>query len=264
VSGRSWFYRVRVTVLGAVLLLVVLYAWTDQRRRSARTKWERPLRVGLVLLRTGEVAPAAFAALERRAPALGDRLDAEYRRYHPGASAKLVDIIGYGPADVTRGPPEPEGDTLWHQVRHAWELWRYTRQVDAHAAVPAGLDARIYVLTQPKREDGRAFVEGFSQAGGWIGVAKVELDESMIDFALFVAAHELFHVLGATDKYDATGRTRIPEGLPVPERDPRLPQPGAEIMARNRVLGGGREVPPESLDELFVGPATAREIGWLE
>jgi hypothetical protein len=34
-------------------------------------------------------------------------------------------------------------------------------------------------------------------------------------------------------------------------------------MARNRVLGPAQEEPPETLDELGVGPATARQIGWL-
>jgi len=33
-------------------------------------------------------------------------------------------------------------------------------------------------------------------------------------------------------------------------------------MAENRPIGANLEVPPESLDELAVGPATAREIGW--
>lgn len=264
-SRRRWFYRVRVAVLSAVLLGVSLYAWRDQRRRSARTTWERPLRVALVFLRAGNVEPNAFARLERRAEALADRLDAEYRRYHPTGHAHVVDITGYGPVDVSRGPPEPEGSGLWHSVRHSYRLWRYTRRVDEHAGVPdQGLDARIYVVTQPKRDRRPAFVEGFGQAGGWIGVAKVDLDESMVDFVLFVAAHELLHVLGATDKYDEAGRTRIPDGLPLPDQRPLFPQPGAEVMARNRVLETGNEVPPETLEELYVGRVTAREIGWIE
>jgi len=94
-------------------------------------------------------------------------------------------------------------------------------------------------------------------------VVEVELDDSMADFALFVATHELFHTLGATDKYDASGQTLIPDGLAEPDRVPRLPQAFAEVMARNRPVEPGVEVPPESLDELSVGPATAREVGWI-
>jgi hypothetical protein len=44
---------------------------------------------------------------------------------------------------------------------------------------------------------------------------------------------------------------------------PLFPQPCAEVMARNRPVGPGAEMPPDRLDELGVGPLTAREVGWL-
>ena len=90
----------------------------------------------------------------------------------------------------------------------------------------------------------------------------VELGAGMVDFALFVATHELFHTLGATDKYDELGRTRIPGGLAEPHRVPLYPQAFAEVMARTRPLGPRDERTPASLGELAVGPETAREIGW--
>ena len=69
--------------------------------------------------------------------------------------------------------------------------------------------------------------------------------------------------VGASDRYDASGRTIVPDGLPEPDRRPLYPQPFADVMARNRVVAPGREQLPDSLDELAVGPVTAREIGWL-
>ena len=104
--------------------------------------------------------------------------------------------------------------------------------------------------------------EGQSEQGGRVGIAQCELDDEMADFALFVAAHELFHTLSATDKYDASGRTLIPDGLADPARVPRFPQEYAELMARNRPLDAVNEAPPTSLAELRVGPLTAAEIGW--
>jgi len=92
---------------------------------------------------------------------------------------------------------------------------------------------------------------------------EVELDRSMVDFALFVATHELMHTLGATEKYDAAGHVLVPAGLADPDQEPRYPQGRAEIMARSRAVAEGSEVPPESLDELAIGLATAREIGWV-
>ena len=105
-------------------------------------------------------------------------------------------------------------------------------------------------------------MEGTSQEGGKIGLVEVELDGTMIDFALFVAAHELLHTLGATDKYDAAGHTLVPSGLAEPDKWPPYPQRFAEAMARNVPLGPAEERPPASLDELSIGSATAREIGW--
>ena len=92
---------------------------------------------------------------------------------------------------------------------------------------------------------------------------EVQLQATMVDFALIVAAHELFHTLGAQDKYDEFGHVLVPDGLAEPDRTPTFPQLFVEVMARNRPLSPEVEEPPASLHELRVGPATAREIGWL-
>src|SRR5262249_14755410 len=144
------------------------------------------------------------------------------------------------------------------------DLSRYVKEIDSRAAYdPDAFDARIYVLVKPPHSEERAFVEGRSEQGGRLGVVEVELAPDMADLTLIVVAHELMHTLGATDKYDATGHTVIPDGLAEPDRSPQFPQDRAEVMARNRVLAPGQEQIPSSLDELGVGPVTAREIGWL-
>ena len=84
----------------------------------------------------------------------------------------------------------------------------------------------------------------------------------MADFTLFVAAHELLHTLGATDKYDANGLALDPTGLAEPSLVPKYPQRFAEVMARNRPLAADREAVPAALSELAIGALTAQEIGW--
>jgi hypothetical protein len=101
-----------------------------------------------------------------------------------------------------------------------------------------------------------------SEQGGRIGAVSVELDHDMADLALIVAAHELLHTLSATDKYDDQGRTKLPDGLEEPARLPLYPQRFADLMARNRPVSPTEEKIPQTLDEIAVGPATAREIGW--
>jgi hypothetical protein len=151
---------------------------------------------------------------------------------------------------------------LWSLLQHSYAQWRWTRDLDQRANVEwRGYDSRIYLVVRPPHSE-LAFVEGESEDGGRVGVARADLDDSTLDFALFVAAHELFHTLGASDKYDALGRARYPGGFAEPEQTPLYPQPGAELMARNLPLSPTSERPPETLEELWVGAETAREIGW--
>jgi len=95
-----------------------------------------------------------------------------------------------------------------------------------------------------------------------VGVVTVDLDASTIDYALSVIAHELFHTLDATDEYEDTGRAKIPGGLAEPDLVPQFPQTHVEIMARTRPISPTKELSLDTLDELVVGPTTAREIGW--
>jgi hypothetical protein len=262
---RGGFYRVRVTLLLTVLAAVSLWACYDVNARKARNQWSSPLRVALVVLNHGEVNPRVLLSLLARTPALEQRLAAEHARYQPDGRLRPIEFVPYGPVAVSSLPPSDPGTALWQRIAHAYSLWRYTENVDSAARVPThAFDSRIYLVAEPAQSAHERLVEGFSENGGRVGVLRVELDATTVDLALFVATHELFHTLGATDKYDATGRTRFPDGLPEPGRVPLFPQPGAEIMARNRVISATQEAVPESLEELIVGPATARELGWAD
>ena len=257
------FFRVRVGILLAVLGFVLLWAWRDVRSRRGRNAWDRPLSVAIVLVRHGQLDGNAVGAFRKRIASLESRVTDEFQRYRPGPMHPFVFTFA-GPVDVAESPPKASGDGVFDAVKHSWELWRWTARVDRDAAlVTSVFDSRIYVVARLPVNARQLFIEGESEEGGRIGTVEVELDASMADFALFVTAHELFHTVGASDKYDAAGRTLVPEGLAEPERVPLYPQRFAEVMARNRPLAPGIEEPPADLNELAVGPATAQEIGWL-
>jgi hypothetical protein len=93
-------------------------------------------------------------------------------------------------------------------------------------------------------------------------VTSLELREDSADFGLFVVAHELFHLLGAGDRYGPDGLAELPDGLGEPELVPQFPQRSVEVMARCRVIETGLEEPPGQLAELRVGAKSAAEIGW--
>ncbi|HEY1960203.1 MAG TPA: hypothetical protein VGH28_31555 [Polyangiaceae bacterium] len=262
-AQRGRFYHARLAVLTSILLVVVLYAWHDVHARHARKAWDHTLSIAVVVLRDGPVAPSAIDALRERAPALEDRLAAELHRYRPSAP-KPFSFTFYGPIDGVPPPPAPRGDGIIDLARHTWDLHRWASDVDARGAFSVdAADSRIYVTAQPPRSK-KHMIEGASEQGGRIGTVTVDLDERTVDFALSVIAHELFHTLDATDHYDESGRATIPDGLAEPDLVPRYPQRFVEIMARGRPISPSEEVVLDTLDDLAVGPTTAREIGWSQ
>jgi len=262
IAGLFWrpsFVRLRVSVLTVVLLLVAAYGAHDWADRNSRTSWQRPLRVVLVLVEREPVPASTLALLTTRSFELERRLAEEYAR-HSGRNFVPVELTVRGPVRASSPPPTADGDGAFALLRHSLALWRWTSSLDARARVEFGYDSRIYLVLTPS--DQIAFVEGESEYRGRVGVAQAALGPSSVDFALFVAAHELFHTLGATDKYDSVGRALFPQGFAEPTRVPLFPQVGAEVMSRNVPLNAEAERAPDTLSELVVGDVTARELGW--
>lgn len=250
-----------MTLLVIVLGLVLLWGGKDVWQRRLRKQWRGPMRVALVLVERAPVPAATLSGLQDRAFELERRLGHEFARY--GGTFAPFSIVVKGPVTTGTDPPLAGEQNLQGLVRHSFALWRWTRDLDTRANVEwRAYEARIYLVLTPAERERPAFVEGESEDGGRIGVARADIDEDMIDFALFVSTHELMHTLGASDKYDALGRASFPAGYAEPQKSPLFPQRGAEVMARNLPLAPGSERPPETLDELWVGEATAREIGW--
>lgn len=256
--GRG-FFLVRLSLLLTVLVLIGLWGYNDLQSRKARTEWDRTLSVAVVLVTTAPVAPAAVERLEARLAHLEGLLTREFRRYRSGPPPFRFVLHGTAQASP---PPEPP-QSAWDLPEHLYRQWSYLSAIDASVGLNAQVyDSRIYVVARPPASASVQFVEGYSQLGGRVGIVEVELNEEMVDLVLSVTAHELFHTLGAEDKYDAAGHALVPEGLAEPDRSPRFPQRYVEVMARNRPLGNHQERSLDHLDELSVGPLTAREIGW--
>lgn len=250
----------RVSLLLAVLIAVIVYAAHDVLSRRARNEWKRPLDVAFVVVTEPGVNAGATAELRLRLPELSQRLAAELHRYRPGAPAPFA-FVAYGPISLGRPVPTLSGEGLIAAARYAWDLHGFTRDLDERAGVPSrGFDMRVYLVVSPPTK--QALVEGASEHGGRIAIARAELDHETVDVALIVAAHELFHTVGAEEHYGPDGRVLVPDGLAEPELRPLFPQRHVEIMARNRPVSAEKELRPKTLEELAVGPSTAREIGW--
>ena len=260
-SSRGRFFRARVSVLLAVLACVLLWAGADCYQRRARTTWRRPLNVALVLVERGPVGVSTTGLFGDRARTLERRLASEYKR-HTDRDFSPFSFAIKGPIRDKQPPPSVEPGAL-ALLRFTYALWSWTEEIDARAQIQRGdYDARIYLVMKPGAPGSVVFAEGEGEYGGRVGVAQVDVARDSIDFPLFVAAHELMHTLGASDKYDSSGNAIYPDGFAEPYHAPLYPQRGAEIMARDLPLSPTSARPPDTLDELFVGNTTAAEIGW--
>ncbi len=249
----------RVTVLLLVLAVVAMWTWSRTAARRARTTWDRPVAVAVVLL--GDAPPASAASLRAALDAVAARLGEERARHVPGAAGPAVEVEVLGPVGPARLPPvAPPGDGWWARAGHALETWRATRAADEAAGLdPATADVRVYLVA---RGGAARFAEGIGEAGGEVAVVRAGLGDGGL-LAATAVLHEVLHALGATDKYDAAGHALEPDGLVEPERAPRYPQARAELMVGEVPLAPGAGRLPATAAELGVGPATAAEIGWL-
>ena len=259
--GRT-FRRIRIGLLLGVFLFTAACGANRSWERLARADWERRLQVGLVLLSPGgDVDAERWRAA---ATALDARLDAEMARWRgPGKGAFQITVLGPVRWDGAL-PLSPPGSSPLERARHAIRVFRTIRDIDrASGGTVGGFDLRIFFLCAPLPDGQLGFAEGAGAVNGEVAFVRGSCDGDL-SLSLLTIGHELLHTVGASDRYDAQGHAREPDGLADPARVPLYPQVHAEWMVGEVPLGPGRGRLPESLEELRIGEATAREIGWIE
>jgi hypothetical protein len=252
--------KLRVAVLLVVLAVVALQAWYD---RSTTTSWHAPLWVGVIPV-NGDgsgVAARYVAALDAQefAP-IGEFFDRESRRYglpvDQPVHVRLYGAVRELPPSLERGAGPLQA--VWWSLRMRWYAWMETRSLDGPAP-----RIRVFVLYHDPALT-PTVPHSLGLQNGLVGVVNAFATPSMRGGNAIVIAHELLHTLGATDKYDPdTLAPLFPDGFGDPAQQPRFPQRTAEIMAGRRALSPTTAQMPESLAEVVVGSATAREIRWL-
>ena len=79
----------------------------------------------------------------------------------------------------------------------------------------------------------------------------------------FIIAHELMHMVGSARPLRPGDESAgFPDGYAEPDLEPLLPQRKAEIMGGRIPVTRQTSETPYSLEDVVVGPVTAREIGW--
>lgn len=159
-----------------------------------------------------------------------------------------------------RPPAPPENanmlEVMWWSLQFRW--WAYR-----HAKVQGpGTQVRLFLqYFDPQRlqvHRSTALQEGL------IGQVNVFASAEMREKNNVVIAHEFLHTLGATDKYNPENDfPRFPVGYAEPEKIPLHPQRFAEIMGGRLALTEFDAVIPSHLNQVLIGPQTAREINFL-
>lgn len=256
--ARGGFKMLRILVLLLILLAVALTAWQDRYRS---TQWRTPLYVAIfpVAADDSPVTASYVASIDaQRFKPIDAFFIREGQRYRLNEQEPLKTRLH---APLQALPPQRSPDagllaTAWWSLRLRFWAWHVSRGVEEPQ------DIRIFVLYHdPALTPNVPHSLGLTK--GLIGVVYAFAAPSMNGANNVIVAHELLHTLGATDKYlPGSNAPRFPDGYGDPNQVPLYPQRSAEIMAGRRVLSAARWVQADGLDEVVIGPATAREIRW--
>ena len=254
------FRALRILLL---LLILAAVALGTLRTRSAVVQWDYTLVVNLYPLNgdgAGETARHVAALTPEVFSPIESFMQEEARRYSREGSASIQirlwpEVVGL-PLQPPRGGSTLEN--IWWSLGMRWWAWRH-----GETRGP-GPQVKMYLVYHDPAQRAR-LPHSTGLRDGLVGVVNVFASNAMSGGNNVVIAHEFLHTLGASDKYDpATNQPRFPDGYADPELEPLHPQALAEIMAGRIPVSESDAVQPRSLNHVVIGPATAREINWVQ
>jgi hypothetical protein len=254
-----WRY-VRIAILLFVLATVAQTAWLS---RTRSTEWKTPLRVAVYPIPADASAATAeyIAGLRKEA---FEPLEAFFAREAGNYSVALtppVDVA-LAPPIAALPPPAPANANALQAIVWSLKLRYWAWRNDTLKGPKPHV--RVFVTFHDPAVTGRV-PHSTGLQKGMLGTVNAFASADQHGENGVVLAHEILHTLGATDKYDAaTNQPRHPDGYAEPDKQPLHPQRLAEIMAGRMAVSENQAEMPASLKRVVVGPATAKEIGWVK
>ena len=257
----SVFKLMRVVVLLSILFVIVAGGWMTEKRMAS---WQRP-----ILVTVYPIVADGLPETERFVRSLDIDAFEEVNRFFEraaqpyGLTVTPAFRLQMAPPGFER-PPEVPGqfDRLaiaWWSLKMRWWAWRQTFGDDL--VTP---DIQMFVLYHTLGGDNELGISVGMRKGRY-GIVKAYAKRGLQAGNRVVFAHELLHVLGATDKYVlSSGEPIHPDGFAEPDRAPLYPQLYAEIMGGRIPLGVNQSAMPTSLAQCRLGRLTAEEIGLLD
>lgn len=247
----------------AILLFILAYAaiYTKQQRLTT-TSWYKPITVTIFPINGDNTTKTAEYISQLTGNAFQD-IDRFFAR-----NAKKYDLIAQQPIQTELGssinslPPSPPADRNSTLSAVLWSLklryWAYKHTPDS----PSNSD-RIRLFVIYHQQNNRPLSHSLGLQKGLLGVIHAYANQQQDKQNTIVMTHEIFHTVGATDKYDLHNQPLYPIGYADPDKQPLYPQDKAEIMAGRLAISAERAEMPASLGNVIVGHTTAREVNWL-
>jgi hypothetical protein len=248
---------IRISILLAILLFVALESYFT---RTRSVSWSRNLQVTVYPIDgDGSAAAASFLAKGESYAGVEKFFSDEAREYRLALQRPFEFTVMPPMREKPPLPPEGAGplSVIAWSLRMRYWAWRAP-------SPPRWSDIKLFVVYYDPASHPR-LSDSLGVRNGLYGVVNSFADERMRGSNHVVLAHELLHTLGATDKYDPRSNQPLyPIGVAEPDRKPLYPQRFAEIMAGRIPVTQHEAVTPQSLAQVIVGPATARELRWVK
>jgi hypothetical protein len=255
----SW-RALRIAALLGVLLLVSVTTCEDRFRSIA---WRQPLYVAIYPIAADDspVTRAYLASLDAgRFEPIDRFFAAQAGRYGLGIDDPVKTRLR--PELRERPPSRPSDASLPATVLWSLRLRFWAWRVSGRVKDPE--DVRVFVMYHDPALS-PAVPHSLGLEKGLIGVVYAFAVPVMDGGNDMIIAHELLHTLGATDEYDPVNNAPLfPDGYGDPRQVPLYPQRFAELMAGRRMISATSWEQPASLDDVLIGPATARQIRWIK
>lgn len=252
------FKAIRISILLLILIFVVLSTWLSAARS---TDWNNTLWVKIYPINAdgSELTSRYIDSLEVRTfEGIESFVARETERYGKSLSRPVRIELGQ---EIAEQPPSLDGASsvlgvmLW-SLKMRWWVGSVTNDQDDIEP-----DVSIFVRYH-QAEDVFVLENSVGMQKGMFGVVNAYTGRRHKGRNNVIIAHEFFHTLGATDKYElGSGQPHDPDGLGEPDKSPLYPQRYAELMGGRIALAANDAVIPQSLKFALVGPITAGEVG---
>lgn len=255
------FKAIRIAILLLILLFVVASTWLT---KSRSTDWNNSLWVKIYPI-NADGSKATDRYIDNLELQSFQDIETFVAREAERHGKKIARPVRLELGNVIREQPPAIGDApqvldiMWWSLKMRWWVGDVTDGQDK-------IEPDVSIFVRYHQADGVFRLEdSVGVQKGMFGIVNAYSGRRYRSQNNVIIAHEFFHTLGASDKYEmGTGHPIAPDGLAEPDRKPLYPQRRAEIMAGRIALAEDDSDIPRSLNFVVVGTATAAEVHLID